>query len=362
MVPQRWDLSKSEAKLEQLAEVLKGAGKHPMLILCHNNPDPDSIGCAAGLNFLLKRKFGIRSVLGYGGAITRAENKAMVHRLRIHLRRFQRLRPSAYYGIALVDGQPGTGNTLLSTDVPPLIVIDHHPLRKLSLKSPFSDVRKGYGATSTIVTEYLVASGLTPSRLVAAALLYGIKTDTASLVRGAQDVDFLAFNYLSGIANPRMLGWIEKPKLSEEYFADYHRGLSRTTIYRDVAISYLGKIHAESIVPELADQLLRVDGVTWSFCMGAVGDSMVLSMRSSSKKFRAGNVIRRLLSKHGFGGGHRELAGGYVPLNGMEEAEIADLANKFSERFLHLIGKEGCHGRPLVGHEDNDCAPCEGEG
>jgi len=210
MVPQRWDLSKSEAKLEQLAEVLKGAGKHPMLILCHNNPDPDSIGCAAGLNFLLKRKLGIRSVLGYGGAVTRAENKAMVHRLRIHLRRFQRLRPSAYYGIALVDGQPGTGNTLLSTDVPPLIVIDHHPLRKLSLKSPFSDVRKGYGATSTIVTEYLVAAGLTPSRLVAAALLYGIKTDTASLVRGAQEVDFLAFNYLSGIANPRMLGWIEK--------------------------------------------------------------------------------------------------------------------------------------------------------
>ncbi|MCA1959430.1 MAG: DHH family phosphoesterase [Desulfomonile sp.] len=357
MTAQHWDVSKSEGKLEQLAEVLKGAGKHPMLILCHNNPDPDSIGCAAGFNFLLKRKFGIRSVLGYGGAITRAENKAMVHRLRIHIRRFQRLQPAAYYGIALMDGQPGTGNTLLSTDVPPLIVIDHHPLRKLSLKSQFCDVRKGYGATSTIVTEYLVAARLTPSRLVAAALLYGIKTDTASLVRGAQEVDFLAFNYLSGIANPRMLGWIEKPKLSEAYFFDYHRGLSRTTIYRDVAVSFLGKIHAESIVPELADQLLRIDGVTWSFCMGAVGDFMVLSMRSSSRKYRAGNVIRQLVGRHGFGGGHRELAGGYVPLNGMGDAEITDLANKFSERLLHLIGKEGCHGRPLVEQEGGNCCP-----
>jgi len=351
MTAQRWDVSKSEAKLQQLADVLKGAGRQPLLILCHNNPDPDSIGCASGLHFLLKRKFGIRSVLGYGGVITRAENKAMVHRLRIRLRQFSRLRAPAYYGIALVDGQPGTGNTLLAPPVSPLIVIDHHPLRKLSLKAPFCDVRRGYGATSTIVTEYLVAAGLTPSRLVAAALLYGIKTDTSSLVRGAQEVDFHAFNYLSGMANPRVLGWIEKPKLSAEYFEDYHRGLSRTIVYRDVAVAYLGRIHAESIVPELADQLLRIEGVTWSFCMGAVGDSMVLSMRSSSRKFRAGKVIRRLLAKQGFGGGHRELAGGYVPLNGMDEPEAANLANKFSERFLHLIGRESCHGRALVEHE-----------
>lgn len=352
----RWDLSKSQAKLERLADVLKGAGKQPLLILCHNNPDPDAIGCATGLSFLLKRKFGVRSVLGYGGVITRAENKAMVHRLRIRLRQFSRLRAHAYYGIALVDGQPGTGNSLLTTQEAPLIVIDHHPLRKLSLKAPFCDVRKGYGATSTIVTEYLVAAGVTPSRLVAAALLYGIKTDTSSLGRGAQEADFHAFNFLSAIANPRVLGWIEKPKLSPEYFADYYRGLSRTMLYRDVAVAYLGRIHAESIVPELADQLLRIEGVTWSFCMGAVGDSMVLSMRSSSRKYRAGIVIRRLVAKRGFAGGHRELAGGYVPLNSMSGSETSDLATKFIERFLHLIGRESCHGKPLVALEHEQSA------
>lgn len=347
----RWDLSKSEAKLDRLAEVLRGVGRDPLLILCHNNPDPDCIGSASGMQFLLKRRFGVRSVLGYGGAITRAENQAMVHRLRIRLRQFAKLRPSTYYGIALVDGQPGTGNTLLEPQVAPLIVIDHHPLRKLSQKAPFCDVRTGYGATSTIVAEYLVAAGLTPTRSVAAALLYGIKTDTSSLGRGTQGVDFHAFNYLSAIANPRVIGWIEKPKLSQEYFQDYHRGLSRTVVYRDAAISYLGRIHAESIVPELADQLLRIEGVTWSFCMGAVGNSMVLSMRSSSRKLRAGRVITRLVGKHGFGGGHREMAGGYVPLDGIDEAQVGELAHRFSARFLNIVHRDGCHGRPLVGTE-----------
>ena len=81
---------------------------------------------------------------------------------------------------------------------------------------------------------------------------------------------------------------------------------------------------------------------------------MVLSMRSSSRKFRAGIVIRRLVGKQGFGGGHRELAGGYVPLNGMSEPETADLAQKFSQRFLHLIGRESCHARPLVEREGDE--------
>ena len=178
----RWDMSKTESKLLQLEAVLKGAGNQPVLILCHNNPDPDTIASGYGLSFLLNKKFGIRSVLGYGGVVTRAENKAMIQRLRIKMTQLPRIVLSNYFGIAAVDSQPGTGNNLLeSRGALPLIVIDHHPLRKLSRKAQFYDVRPAYGATSTIITEYLAASGITPTRRVANALLYGLKTDTHSL-------------------------------------------------------------------------------------------------------------------------------------------------------------------------------------
>jgi nanoRNase/pAp phosphatase (c-di-AMP/oligoRNAs hydrolase) len=352
----QWDVTKSKERLGLLTELLTGSRGKLVLILCHNNPDPDTIGCAAGMAFLFRKTFGIRTVLGYGGRISRAENKAMVGRLKIPMKQLSRVNPSLYHAIALVDAQPGTGNNLVATrGEPPLIVIDHHPLRSASAKAPFHDIRPNYGATSTIVTEYIVAAGLQPSRSVATALLYGIKADTRSLIRGARRVDFHAFNYLSPLSNPIALGWMESPPLSVEYFVDYHRGLSSTNIYRDAAVAYLGRIASDSIVPELADLLLRVEGITWSLCMGEIGNLMILSMRSLSKGSRAGNVIRRLVGKTGSAGGHREMAGGQIPLQGLTEDELRDMPRQLTKRFLTLIGRQGNPPRPLV-----DPGSCKG--
>jgi len=354
-------MCKTESKLVELGDVLQGAGNLPVLILCHNNPDPDTIASAYGFSFLLQKKFGIRSVLGYGGVVTRAENKAMIQRLRIKMTKLARIVPSRYFGIAVVDAQPGTGNNLLEPrGGHPLVVIDHHPLRKLSRKSDFYDVRPSYGATSTIITEYLVASDLTPTRRVANALLYGLKADTHSLVRGASPNDYHAFNFLSPLTNPRVLGSIEKPPLDMKYFDDYHRGLAHTVLYRDVAVSCLGKIHTESIIPELADLLLRIDGVSWSLCMGELNDSMISSLRSTSKTYRAGQVIRRLVGKSGFAGGHKEMAGGQVPLSGMNVNEKEELRKRLVDRFLKLIKRSNCVPKRLVDSDTLDGTECVG--
>jgi len=345
----RWDLCRSTAKIDELAGLLSGAGKRKVLLLCHNNPDPDTIASAYGFSFLLSKKFGVRSVLGYGGVVTRAENKAMIHRLHIKARQLARIDPSKYYGIALIDGQPGTGNNLFGArDEAPLIVIDHHPLRKLTLKAKFYDVRPRYGATSTIVTEYLVAAGVTPSRSVANALLYGIKADTNTLVRGACKIDFNAFNYLSPLTNPRVLGWIENPSLSVEHLVDHYRGLSQTILYRDVAVSYLGKIGSGAIIPELADLLLRIENVCWSLCMGETNDLLILSLRSTTRKYRAGNVLRRIIGKSGSAGGHKDMAGGQIPLSPLTESERQDLPRRLINRFLKIINRPNATPRMLV--------------
>jgi nanoRNase/pAp phosphatase (c-di-AMP/oligoRNAs hydrolase) len=194
----------------------------------------------------------------------------------------------------------------------------------------------------------IVAAGLTPTRSVANALLYGIKTDTNFLMRGAKEADFTAFNYLSPMTNPRVLGWIERPCLAPEYFEDYYRGLSRANLYRDVAVAYLGKIASEAIIPELADLLLRIKGVHWSLCMGQIKDLMIISLRSTSRTYRAGLVMRRLVAGSGSAGGHREMAGGQVPLNGMNRAEIRGLSQRLIDNFLGLISRQGVPPRPLV--------------
>lgn len=345
----KWDVGRSSCKLNDLAAVLEGAGRKRLLILCHNNPDPDTIASAYGFQFLVLKKFGIRSVIGYGGMVTRSENKAMILRLRIKTTQLSRADVSKYFGVALVDAQPGTGNNLLdSRSEAPLIVIDHHPVRKHSFKAAFHDIRTTYGATSTIITEYLVAVDVPPTRSLANALLYGIKTDTSSLLRATSKADFNAFSYLSPLTNPRVVAGIERPALSAEYFVDYERGLARTTVYRDVAISCLGKINSAAIIPELADLLLRLEGVSWSLCLGEHKNALILSMRSTSRIHRAGAAIRRLVGKAGSAGGHKEMAGGQIPVAGMTESEKKDLTGKLIGKFLKMLDRDGSHPRTLT--------------
>jgi nanoRNase/pAp phosphatase (c-di-AMP/oligoRNAs hydrolase) len=340
-----------------LEEIL-GSLKDPKItIVAHNNPDPDSIAGCFAFQFLLKERFATDSEILYGGVITRAENQAMVQRLRVPMKRVTKIDHPKNGNIAIVDAQPGSGNNLLISKTPaPLIIIDHHPRRSASKGARFRDIRPEYGATSTIITEYLLISGLTPPRSVANALLYGIKTDTNSLMRGSSDSDLKAIQYLSPLTNPKMLGWIEKPALPIKYFQDYHRGLSRTTVYRDVAVCYLGKISSEAIIPMLADDLLRLEGVSWALCMGKVQDMLMISARSTSKTYAAGNVLRKLVGRAGFAGGHREMAGGQVPLADMGPTEQDEMAENLIARFLKLIKREAVHPKPLVSKNEDRCA------
>jgi nanoRNase/pAp phosphatase (c-di-AMP/oligoRNAs hydrolase) len=354
MMPLQWDMTASTEKLEALASTVAGTGGKRFLVLCHNNPDPDSIASAFGFQFLLHKKFGVRSIIGYGGVVTRAENKAMIQRLRINMVQLLRVKPSDFFAIAAMDAQPGTGNNLLDARKrTAAIVIDHHPLRKSALRAEFHDVRPDYGATSTIITEYIVAAGLVPPRSVANALLYGIKTDTNALVRGACKSDFCAFRYLFPLTNPRVISKIEKPPLPLEYFQEYQRGLTHTILYRDVAVSWLGSIRSEAIIPELADVLLRMEGIKWSLCMGIIDeDLMILSMRSKARSIDAGKIMRRLVGTGGSAGGHRQMAGGQIPTVGVSAEEREELQKKIVAKLLKFINRVGARPKPLALPED----------
>lgn len=345
----KWDLSLSQAKVDELLAELSPRPNLSPLILCHNNPDPDTIAGAYALNFLLNRKLGIKCTIGYGGVVTRAENKAMIQRLKIKMSALRKLSPGKFDSILLIDAQPGSGNNLMSSrNALPLVVIDHHPFRKLSQKVRFHDIRPDYGATSTIITEYILAAGLKIPTSIANALLYGLKTDTNSLIRGACKADHQAFNHLIPLTNPRVIGSIERPELPVTYFEEYHRGLANILIYRDTAICALGKIETESIVPELSDVMLRIEGISWSLCMGENKDNVVLSLRSRSRKLKAGSILVKLLGKSGSAGGHREMAGGITPVAGLSEIEKKLLCEKLVTDFLKMIKRPSSNPKRLI--------------
>jgi nanoRNase/pAp phosphatase (c-di-AMP/oligoRNAs hydrolase) len=106
------------------------AGATGVVICTHRNPDPDSISSALALRYFLENAAGVRSIVAYEGVIGRAENRAMVSLLRLHLRPLSSLAHIDWSQVALVDTQPRSGNNSFPRTARPLLVIDHHPALK----------------------------------------------------------------------------------------------------------------------------------------------------------------------------------------------------------------------------------------
>ena len=181
----------SKKRLEKLLESLENT-KH-LLILPHNNPDPDAIASAVALQYLVAQTLHIQSRVVYKGIIGRAEIKALIRFLGRPMRRLKSADLHVDIPIAVVDTQPSAGNNPLPSHIKPIIVIDHHPLRPATAEATYSDVRPNVGSTASILTGYLQAAELKIEPGLATALFYGIKTDTMGLERGVSSLDTHAF-------------------------------------------------------------------------------------------------------------------------------------------------------------------------
>ena len=326
-----------EARLVHLFEAVDGADR--VVILPHNDPDPDAIAGALALQRLLVERAGLEADLVYQGIIGRAENKALVHYLGHPLRS---LVPSDLDGtspIALVDTQPGAGNNILPKGAPVAILLDHHPPQETASAVRFADVRPEIGALSTLLTGYLRAAGIEPGPTLATALFYGIKTDTMGLARAANPEDIEAYFYLQPLIEVEALAEIENAQVGREYFAKLVDTLQGAQVYDGAVISYLGETDRPDMAAEMADLLLRLKGVWWALCMGAYEDALILAARARGRYGSAGRLVQNIAQGRGTTGGHGTMAGGQIPLNGEDPKELADHLTVRALQYLGVSSK-----------------------
>lgn len=307
------------------------------LVLTHDNPDPDSIAAAAALSRLLKQRFKHRVTMAYGGIIGRAENREMVRVLGIQLSHVRHLNWKHYRNYALVDTQPTTGNNQLPDDLRPSIVFDHHPVRRATRQVPFVDVRTDYGATATILAEYMLASGVGVSRQEATALVYAIRSETQDFGREFSEADREMFDLLYQKCDTRALARIQLPRLPLSYFRNLHEALENVESVSTLVVCHLTEVEQPDIVPEIADLLLRLKGKTWSLCTGIHGERIYLSIRTTNQRADAGRLMRRLLGRRGKGGGHGMMAGGWIELPTRGEAK--NLQHNIATRLAKALKK-----------------------
>jgi nanoRNase/pAp phosphatase (c-di-AMP/oligoRNAs hydrolase) len=230
-------------------------------------------------------------------------------------------------------------------------VIDHHPLREGAILNPFADLGGVYGATSTMLTEYLRAAHLDPSPELATALYYGIKADTRDLERQTQAHDVDCYQWLFPRIDRKKLAAIEHPKLPQRYFRLFHQAIEQARVYSDGVITDLGEVYTPDMVPEVCERLSFLEDVSWSLALGSFRSQLYLSLRVHDRRKNAGRIIRESCADFGgSAGGHGSMAGARLPLTGKRatrEAQRRAVVKRFKEAF----GVEGQRGASLLSDE-----------
>jgi nanoRNase/pAp phosphatase (c-di-AMP/oligoRNAs hydrolase) len=308
-------------------------------ILLQPDPDPDGIAAGLGLRAVLGRKSPTAPLISFG-EITRPENQAMVRALGIDVRVITPEELDEFDGLALVDVQPNVfGESpparVLSVDA----VIDHHPERT-GYDSILKDIRVGYGATASMMTEYLEAAGLEIRPKLATALLYGIKSDTQLLGRDTSAADMRAFATVHQHHSPALLRRIERPALPWDGLRALGRALSRTKVDEGIHLLVLGRVR-EDVIPQVAELGLQAEHAEWAIAAGTVGSNLVFSVRNVGYVRAAGEVVRAVVEGLGVGGGHRSMAKGIIPLKAFREvygrADQKTISTALFEAFVKAI-------------------------
>lgn len=337
---------KAETKLQQFAAVLQN--HKTMLIVIQDNPDPDAIASALALRKLANTLANIQCSIAHGGTVGRAENRVLVKYLNLNLRPLDQIDMTQFELFAMVDTQPGTGNNSLPGQVEPDIVIDHHACKQLTRHCRFTDVRSKYGATATILLEYLDAAGIAPDVPLSTAMVYAIRSDTQDLGRDSTKADLDAFTRLYAMANKKVLSEIQRGKVERDYYQMLADGLRNATVYGNAIVTNLGRIENPDMIAEVADMLLRDDRTDWIMVYGWCKDVMMISLRTYRPGARADKVIRKLVARKGTGGGHPSYAGGQVRCDGMNETQSRQLEKTITARFIKEVAETTAKAEKLI--------------
>lgn len=337
---------KSWNKYEKLREVLQG--RRNLLIVLQDHPDPDAVACGTALRRLANQQ-GLNCSVACSGIIGRWENRELIRYLGINIRSLNKLKPEKFDLLALVDTQPGTGNNRMVTEKTVDIVIDHHPIRNSTRSARFTDVRSSYGATASILVEYLQSAGIKPEPPLATALLYGITSDTQDLGRRARQADLDAHLYISRYANLRMLSQIRHGELPARYYRLLYTALANAYVFGNFITTHLGPTDTPDVTGEIADLLVRRENVDWCLCTAVNEHRLLLSLRSKTfHKIDAGKVIRQIVGNLGTAGGHHFLAGGQIQLQTDDHEEINELQKEFRRRIRSFFHYEGTGTKRLI--------------
>lgn len=314
----------------KLVELLKG---HKTYIQTHNFPDPDAIASAFGLQCFL-RQHGVPTEICYDGRVEKLSTKKMFSVFGIEVLSADEIGDMTEEDyIVTVDSQKYNAN-LTDFIGDEVACIDHHPTYQ-ECTYAYRDVRI-VGACSTIIAEYFQSTDTPITPEAASALIYGIKMDTADFLRGVTELDTDMFAWLYHHANQELVQEMYKNVMEVADLKAYGAAIDNIHVYDGVGFALIPFDCPDALVAIISDFILSLDVVDVSVIYAIRPDGIKFSVRSEIAEVDAGILVREALKGIGSGGGHKEMAGGFIP----KEAAVllgADRDYQIESRFLNQV-------------------------
>ena len=308
-------LSNSE-KLRRFHDQFSG-NDHVLIVI---NADPDAIASAMAVSRLLWRRV-VAVTISHVNTITRPDNLAMLRLLGVSLVPHTDLNLTQYSKFVMVDSQPDHHEFM--KQLTPHVIIDHHP--ETCAKAPFLDIRPNYGATASIMTEYLRSARIKPSVKLATGLFYAIKTDTNAFKRQTVIEDVRAFQYLFRYVNIHLARKIEQADLRLDFLKYFKTVLQTMRLRKGRVFVHLGPVVNPDVCVIVADFFMRIVSVTWSIVSGTCDKKLIVIFRNDGIRKNAGNVAKKSFGQFGSAGGHKNMARAEFNLSDIaEQVDIRD--------------------------------------
>ncbi len=302
------------------------ADQDEVVVLMHPNPDPDAMAAAIGV-VALAEQVDVDATIQFPGQIRHQENRAFRTVLDLELDQIDHVTDIATECVVLVDHNEPRG--FAGADgVLPTAVVDHHPGDGTG--EAFTDVRTDYGSTASIVAEYFKENDAVPvppdkhasetdgdfalPTRTATGLLYGILADTKHLTVGAAEPDFAAAGYVYRGVDQDQLDRIANPSVDAEVLEVKARAIAGRQIEGSFAVADVGGVNNVDAIPQAADELIQLEGVSAVVVLGERDGTIHLSGRSRDDRVHMGNALAGVLDgiDNGDGGGHARMGGGTI--------------------------------------------------
>jgi len=298
------------------------------------NADPDAIASAMAMKRLLWRKVSSISLSSIN-VVSRPDNVAMIRLLGVSIKHIEKTDMNSFTRFVIVDSQPGHNEAF--SKIKADVVIDHHP--DTNVRASFHDIRPNYGATASIMTEYLRAARIKPSAKLATGLFHAIKTDTSNFQRQTQVEDLKAFQFLFRHVNVYLARKIEQAEMQFDFLAYFKSALESYRFRRGRIYAHLGTVNTPDLIVIIADFFMRVNTVSWSIVAGIYNNKLVIVFRSDGLRKDAGKLAEKCFAHMGSAGGHKSAARAEIPLTKIKQANTGN-ENKILNWIIQQIEKK----------------------